>query len=231
MELYHCDLPDMLPNMSSSECYIAAEHILCGMQAFEKLKMVHCDVKPENAFMQFADEGRMQFAIGDLGCAVRVDETVPSGTPGYYTPEFMDPNNVKRSIAHSKHDIYSIGIIMFKIIDNCHVMDMLEKLGIDYKESLLNHSLLEDALLAGAADGKPIEPRYMDMTMLCWHAVEERPLASMMYHYIKGNTVVAANGATVWLEGAPLPIAGHRLAQKMEVSHCIHHACLNNCCN
>lgn len=86
--------------------------LLYGFREILKHNIVHRDIKPANIFIH---EGR--FKIGDFGFAKKVEDLDQQlmksivGTPLYMSPECLQNRNYS-----SKNDVYSLGIIFFKLL-------------------------------------------------------------------------------------------------------------------
>ena len=65
--------------------------VLRGMAHLKQLGYAHCDIKPENVFIQ-STEGRLEFKLGDLGLLTPLRESNPLGcaaTVAYGAPEAL----------------------------------------------------------------------------------------------------------------------------------------------
>ena len=118
------------------------EVIKLGMdlsQALEycrKLKIIHRDIKPENIFVsRFGD-----FKLGDFGIARELERTM-SGFSKKGTYSYMAPEMYKGKKYDSRVDIYSLGIVLYRLMNHNRLPFMsLEKQFITYrdKENALN---------------------------------------------------------------------------------------------
>ena len=76
-------------------------------------KIIHRDIKPENIFVD--SEGN--FKLGDFGVAKQLEKTEASlsrkGTYNYMAPEVFNSKKYD-----SRADIYSLGIVMYKLFNN-----------------------------------------------------------------------------------------------------------------
>ena len=76
---------------------------------------VHLDVKPQNIFLTKmpkdpSDLLNVDFKLGDLGSAVRVNSPIPQTTIEYYPPE------VFTSPAKPSMDVFALGITLYKLL-------------------------------------------------------------------------------------------------------------------
>ena len=86
--------------------------LLHGFKEILKQNIVHRDIKPANIFVS---DGR--FKIGDFGFAKKVDdldEKMMKSIVG--TPLYMSPECLENKLYSSKNDVYSLGIIFFKLL-------------------------------------------------------------------------------------------------------------------
>ncbi len=87
---------------------------LCdALSLCHKNNIIHRDIKPENIFVnEFGD-----FKIGDFGIAKQMEcisySMSQKGTYGYVAPEVITGNNYDKTA-----DIYSLGIVLYKILNN-----------------------------------------------------------------------------------------------------------------
>ncbi len=85
------------------------EQMLEGVAYAHRLRIIHCDIKPDNLILQ--PDGRLQ--LMDFGIARVAQKTVVgsgSGTIGYMAPE----QAMGRPSA--KSDVFSLGLLMFRIL-------------------------------------------------------------------------------------------------------------------
>ena len=101
-----------------------------------KLKIIHRDIKPENIFVsRFGD-----FKLGDFGIARELERTM-SGFSKKGTYSYMAPEMYKGKKYDSRVDIYSLGIVLYRLMNHNRLPFMsLEKQFITYrdKENALN---------------------------------------------------------------------------------------------
>ena len=88
-------------------------HICRALELCAVKKLIHRDIKPDNIFVsQFGD-----FKLGDFGIARRIERTLSAmsqkGTHGYMAPEVFKNQEYGASV-----DLYSLGIVMYKFLNN-----------------------------------------------------------------------------------------------------------------
>ena len=117
-----------------------------------KLHIIHRDVKPENIFVsRFGD-----FKLGDFGIARELERTM-SGFSKKGTYSYMAPEMHKGEKYDSRVDIYSLGIVLYKLMNHNRLPFMnLEKQFITYrdKENALNKRMSGEQMAPPAEAGK-----------------------------------------------------------------------------
>ncbi|WP_195565334.1 serine/threonine-protein kinase [Blautia wexlerae] len=107
-----------------------------ALEYCRKLKIIHRDIKPENIFVsRFGD-----FKLGDCGIARELERTM-SGFSKKGTYSYMAPEMYKGKKYDSRVDIYSLGIVLYRLMNHNRLPFMsLEKQFITYrdKENALN---------------------------------------------------------------------------------------------
>ena len=118
----------------------------------KKLHIIHRDVKPENIFVsRFGD-----FKLGDFGIARELERTM-SGFSKKGTYSYMAPEMYKGEKYDSRVDIYSLGIVLYKLMNHNRLPFMnLEKQFITYrdKENALNKRMSGEQMAPPAEAGK-----------------------------------------------------------------------------
>ena len=90
---------------------------ICGAIAdCHKEKIVHRDVKIENIFL---DEASGCFKLGDFGVSKEAKGTTMGTLTG--TEDYMAPEIIKRQKQNNNIDIYAIGIVMYRLLNNQRV--------------------------------------------------------------------------------------------------------------
>lgn len=97
--------------------------ILRGLEHAHKKGVVHRDIKPENVFITRDHEGEEVLKIVDFGIAKIVDGPVELGEKHktkaglvFGTPAYMSPEQAAGVEADERTDIYSVGIILYKML-------------------------------------------------------------------------------------------------------------------
>ena len=123
-----------------------------ALEYCRKLKIIHRDIKPENIFVsRFGD-----FKLGDFGIARELERTM-SGFSKKGTYSYMAPEMYKGEKYDSRVDIYSLGIVLYKLMNHNRLPFMsLEKQFITYrdKENALNKRVAGEKMSAPADAGE-----------------------------------------------------------------------------
>ncbi len=123
-----------------------------ALEYCRKLKIIHRDIKPENIFVsRFGD-----FKLGDFGIAREFERTM-SGFSKKGTYSYMAPEMYKGEKYDSGVDIYSLGIVLYRLMNRNRLPFMsLEKQFITYrdKESALNKRIAGEKMPAPADAGE-----------------------------------------------------------------------------
>lgn len=87
---------------------------LCSaLERCQKFNIIHRDIKPDNIFVSSQGD----FKLGDFGVARTLEETAngltKTGTPSYMAPEVYKGAKYGYSV-----DIYSLGMVMYKLLNN-----------------------------------------------------------------------------------------------------------------
>ncbi|CAJ0916194.1 unnamed protein product, partial [Mesorhabditis belari] len=83
-----------------------------------KHRVIHRDIKPENIFVNNTFDPK----LGDFGTAREVDETLSGTCIG--TQRYMNPDVNNLSKASHRNDVYSMGLVLWEIIERrCTVFD------------------------------------------------------------------------------------------------------------
>ena len=120
-----------------------------ALEYCRKLNIIHRDIKPENIFVsRFGD-----FKLGDFGIARELERTM-SGFSKKGTYSYMAPEMYKGERYDSRVDIYSLGIVLYKLMNRNRLPFLsLEKQLITYRDK-------ENALtkrMSGEKMKKPVD--------------------------------------------------------------------------
>lgn len=86
--------------------------ICSALEVLQRHGMVHCDVKPANIFVN-----RMGiFKLGDFGES-RIRSAVPADMQRRGTYTYMAPEMMKRRVSDIRSDIYSLGIVLYRLLN------------------------------------------------------------------------------------------------------------------
>lgn len=87
--------------------------ICSALEVCQKYNIIHRDIKPENIFV--SDLGK--FKLGDFGIARQLEKT-SSGLSKKGTYSYMAPEVYKGEEYNSTVDIYSLGIVLYRFLNN-----------------------------------------------------------------------------------------------------------------
>lgn len=96
--------------------------ICSALEACQKFGIVHRDIKPENVFVSNLDH----FKLGDFGVSRQLEDTTANlsrkGTLLYMAPEIIKLEKCNLTV-----DIYSLGILMFQLLNDGRIPFLPEK--------------------------------------------------------------------------------------------------------
>lgn len=109
------DLTSYLQNhsMNEKEVIKLAIDICEALEICHKQKIIHRDLKIDNIFIS----SNNSFKLGDFGVARNVEKTL-SGLSKKGTYTYMAPEVYKGDDYNSNIDLYSLGIVMYKLLNN-----------------------------------------------------------------------------------------------------------------
>ena len=102
------------------------EQILLVLDFFEKKKILHRDLKPDNILVQsIQDKGKhYEIKVADLGLAVQMHGDQPifskCGTPGYIAPEIF--SNGGKGYG-PKADVFSLASVFFNLLTGFYIFN------------------------------------------------------------------------------------------------------------
>ena len=108
------DLPSHIRDnsLSTNDVIKLGIDICNALEACQAQKIIHRDIKPDNIFLSPSGE----YKLGDFGVARTIEKTV-SGLSKKGTYTYMAPEVYKGESYGSTVDIYSLGIVMYKLLN------------------------------------------------------------------------------------------------------------------
>ena len=85
-------------------------HLLVGLNSCHARRLVHCDIKPSNLFLNTLDLG----LIGDFGVTQLMDAQGAVAKAG--TPESMAPEMIRDGRGTLLSDVYSCGVTLYRLL-------------------------------------------------------------------------------------------------------------------
>jgi len=141
MELLRGELmADLLFRTQQLPCQTAlsyAAQTAAGLAALHQTGIVHCDIKPDNLFLTTKQGVPTELKILDFGLAEVEGQAVESEAHAVRgTAQFMAPEQVLGDPVDARTDVYSLGVVMFRMLTG--------QLPFDLKLSatLLRHQLV-----------------------------------------------------------------------------------------
>ena len=110
------DLLRMRGRLAPQDALAIFEQVLGALGAAHRAGLVHRDVKPENVLL--TEDGRVK--VADFGLARAISSTVSTNTitSGMIigTVSYLSPEQVERSVADARSDVYAAGIVLFEML-------------------------------------------------------------------------------------------------------------------
>ncbi len=117
--LIRMELLTALPNyikqksLNTADVVKMAIDICSALEICYNHRIIHRDIKPDNIFVNKKGD----FKLGDFGVARTIDKNITGlSKKGTYT--YMAPEVYKGSIYGTNVDLYSLGIVMYKMLNN-----------------------------------------------------------------------------------------------------------------
>ncbi|MEK6225269.1 MAG: serine/threonine-protein kinase [Chloroflexota bacterium] len=86
-------------------------HLLIGLKSCHDRRLIHCDIKPSNLFLNSMDLG----LVGDFGVTQLMDPTTGMVAKAG-TPETMAPEMIRDGRAGLVSDVYSTGVTLYRLL-------------------------------------------------------------------------------------------------------------------
>ena len=148
--------------LTEEEASLIMKNLLSGVSYLHKVHIIHRDLKPEN--IVFASKDLNSLKIADFGLSVEFHTgeklNTQAGTIIYMAPEVINQCNYSESA-----DIWSCGIILYKILANSHPLfipgesssSYIEKIHRNHWEIPANFTQLARDLFFRCVNQNPIE--------------------------------------------------------------------------
>jgi len=113
-------MADLLFRTPQLPCHTAlsyAAQTAAGLGALHRTGIVHCDIKPDNLFLTVKHGAPQELKILDFGLAEVEGQAVESEAHAVRgTAQFMAPEQVLGDPVDARTDIYSLGVVMFRML-------------------------------------------------------------------------------------------------------------------
>lgn len=111
------DLLFRTPQLPYSTALSYAAQTAAGLAALHRVGIVHCDVKPDNLFLTVQHGLPGALKILDFGLAEVEGQSVASEAHAVRgTAQFMAPEQVLGDPVDARTDVYSLGVVMFRML-------------------------------------------------------------------------------------------------------------------
>ncbi|HYQ45334.1 MAG TPA: serine/threonine-protein kinase [Polyangiaceae bacterium] len=111
------DLLFRTPQLPCQTALSYAAQAAAGLAALHRAGIIHCDVKPDNLFLTMKHGVPSALKILDFGLAEVEGHTIASEAHAVRgTAQFMAPEQVLGDTVDARTDIYSLGVVMFRML-------------------------------------------------------------------------------------------------------------------
>ena len=123
------------------------KQIVDGMKIFERNKLVHFDIKPENILITSQLKLKIAYFsfLKDLNQEGNSFE-VPGGTKGYLPPEYYQSKKVDKNLAN-RFDFFSLGATLYYLKFNKYLLNCNQKNSSEISDSYLINLLQKNIYL------------------------------------------------------------------------------------
>ena len=156
MELMDINLKEFLlkDNINNDNKEKIITNVISGIEYLHSQNIIHCDLKPDNILLNIKEQNINQIKIADFGLVIEkgrnFNEINEYGNFIYLPPE-SEYNNYTL-----KYDIYSLGIIIFEIIEDWNTdMERIQKI-INFKNGkYINKYKLLNSMISKKQNDRP----------------------------------------------------------------------------
>ncbi|MGF1670702.1 MAG: serine/threonine protein kinase, partial [Balneolaceae bacterium] len=107
-------------NVSIEKCLGLFLDVIEAVQYAHKNRVVHCDLKPGNILVT-GDDDRPQVKLLDFGIAQLLEEAEDESSEiKAMTHAYASPEQVNGESTSTATDIYSLGVLLYKLLTGCH---------------------------------------------------------------------------------------------------------------
>lgn len=108
-------------HMSMAEALPIIRQLAAAIDAVHAMGIVHADLKPSNVMLVPGPDGAVRAVLTDFGLAAPCPSDgncYCDASPGLMggTPDFMSPEQVLRGAVRTSSDIYSLGLIIYRML-------------------------------------------------------------------------------------------------------------------
>jgi serine/threonine protein kinase len=83
---------------------------------------MHCDLKPQNIFVQEEGENRISPVVGDLGISIVMGDKTRQGTEILgFSERWMPYEYIHAETVSTKTDVWSLGCLIFYVFSHGHL--------------------------------------------------------------------------------------------------------------